>query len=213
MLTRGDVAMVTGPGKAGKTGVCTALVREASTGGTAFGLTVAPMRVLVMNLEDSPYLAARNASFYGDVKHDFAHVEEVHRVELAPGILFDARIDDKGRGKQTVKLAHGRGFALVAAPPGSDCTGPPALAEGFADAMAVASKSDAPGCLANLTDGYGEEAVAASTASNGGGWSKGIPGPDTTMYGSRLFRAPPPPSLREFRGVGEAEPPVVCLIV
>ena len=69
-----------------------------------------------------------------------------------------ARKDAKNRTKQSIKLTHGRGFVAIPSPPTipNDC--PPTLAEGFADAMAIAWKTSTSGCIANLTDGWGENA-------------------------------------------------------
>lgn len=80
VLVRGDVAVITGPGKQGKTTFIAGLMLSAGmeAGGASFGLDVEPGRCLLVNMEDIPWSVARLYGHYGGADA-FAHVGELKR--------------------------------------------------------------------------------------------------------------------------------------
>ena len=80
VLVRGDVAVLTGPGKQGKSTIIAGLMLAAgmADGGQAFGFDVAPGKALLVSMEDIPWSVAKMYGYYGDADA-FAHVGELRR--------------------------------------------------------------------------------------------------------------------------------------
>ena len=90
VLCRGEVAILSGPGEAGKSTVALALAHAARTGGAACGLRVEAGRVAVLSFEDSPARIAARMEWFGPAG-DWEHV----RIAPTPSPLWTADPEDR----------------------------------------------------------------------------------------------------------------------
>ncbi len=90
LIGKGETAVLSGPGQAGKSTVALALAQAARAGGTACGLAVAKSRVALLSYEDSPTRIAHRLGWFGK-DDEWDHV----RIAANPAPLWD--VDAKGQ--------------------------------------------------------------------------------------------------------------------